>query len=154
MPVMDLEYKIKTATEENICLHLQECNSNFVPPLSERLDIDEYSKKIFDKSITFEAWENDVLAGLIATYFDYNNLSAFVTNVSVMKGFMGLGLASELLNMCIDYASKQNILEIKLEVNNKNDQAINLYKKFNFIPDEFKTDILIMKFYIPSSKKS
>jgi ribosomal protein S18 acetylase RimI-like enzyme len=144
----DIKYKINTATEKDICAHLKECNSNFKPSLSERIDIDEYSKKIFDKSITFEAWQNNILAGTIAAYFNKANQSAFITNVSVLKNFMGLGIASELLKMCIEYTTKNNIKEIKLEVNQKNDHAINFYKKFYFTQDDIKGDELIMKFYV------
>ncbi len=108
----EIKYKIKTATETDIRLHLEACNNNFTPLLSDRININKYSKQLFDKSITFEAWENKVLTGLIAAYFNQTSQSAFITNVSVLKNFMGLGIASELLRKCIEYASQNNIYEI------------------------------------------
>jgi ribosomal protein S18 acetylase RimI-like enzyme len=143
------KYKIKTATEKEILAHLMECNNSFSPPLSERIDLKQYSQKIFKKSITFEAWRDHLLVGLIAAYFDENfGNSAFITNVSVMKGFTGLGIASELLNKCIGYARKKHFREIELEVNKDNDHAINLYRKFDFISDGTRDDFLKMKIEI------
>jgi ribosomal protein S18 acetylase RimI-like enzyme len=141
----EIKYKIKKSTETDIRLHLEECNKNFTPPLSDRINITEYSKKLFDKSITFEAWKNNKLTGLIGAYFNQTNQSAFITNVSVLKEFMGLGIASELLGQCIEYASQNNINEIQLEVNQNNNHAIDFYKKFNFIKENIKGEELIMK---------
>jgi ribosomal protein S18 acetylase RimI-like enzyme len=149
MDTNQTKYKIKTATEKDILAHLMERNNSFSPPLAERIDLKEYSRKIFEKSITFEAWRDYLLVGLIAAYFDENfGHSAFITNVSVLQGFTGLGIASELLNKCIGYARKKNFREIKLEVNKDNDHAINLYKRFDFISDGTRDDFLKMKIEI------
>lgn len=149
MDTNQIKYKIKTAAKKEILAHLMECNNNFSPPLAERIDLRQYSQKIFEKSITFEAWRDHLLVGLIAAYFDENfGNSAFITNVSVMKGFTGLGIASELLYKCIGYARKKHFREIKLEVNKDNDHAINLYRKFDFINDGIRDDFLKMKIEI------
>lgn len=148
MQVHDTIYKIKTATEEDIFLHLKECDNNFTPSLSSRLDIAAYSKKIFDKSITFEAWQNSILSGTIAAYFNKTTKSAFITNVSVLKKIMGLGIASKLLKMCIDYSFKNEIKQITLEVNKNNIHAIAFYKRFNFTEDHVKGDELVMNYFV------
>jgi ribosomal protein S18 acetylase RimI-like enzyme len=131
---MEIEYKIKTASEEAILMHLRECNNNFFPPLTERVIIEEYSRKIFEKSITFEAWKEHLLVGLIAAYFNKEaGRSVFITNVSVLEDFMHLGIASGLLRRCIEYAASNKFEEISLEVNKENIPAIGLYRKFDFI---------------------
>jgi len=110
----EIEYKIKTATEDDILAHLQKCTTNFSPPLNERVNIKEYSQKIFAKAMTFEAWKDHFLVGLIAAYLNKNSgLSVYITDVSVMKDYMGLGIASTLLRECIEYARKENNKEIK-----------------------------------------
>ena len=145
----EIKYRIKTATEKDIRFHLEECNDNFFPPLNERANINEYAKKIFEKAMTFEAWKDNNLTGLIATYFsNLESHSAFITNVSVTKKQMGLGIASELLNSCIEYAHQNGFKEIQLEVNKENIPAINFYKKFNFIHFGTNTGSLIMKLEI------
>lgn len=146
MDKIGIIYKIKTATVMEILAHLKDCNNNFTPPLSERINLDEYSRKLHEKSVTFEAWEERCLAGLLAAYFnDSTGYSVFITNVSVLKDFMGSGIASELLRRCIGYAIKEKYREIKLEVNKENNHAIGLYRKFDFIIDDVGSDFLKMK---------
>lgn len=142
-------YKTKTATQEEIYSHLSDCNYNFIPPLDERVNIQEYSKKIVEKSVTFEAWANTILVGFVAAYFnDIENHSGYITNVSITKSYMGLGIASKLLNLCIGYAREKNFNELKLEVNKDNAPAINFYKRLNFSAIESKSDNILMKFKI------
>lgn len=146
METPDLEYKIKTADHEQIYSHLKECRAYFMPPLHEKTDVLEYSKKLFEKAVTFEAWSKKNLIGLIAAYF--NNLqsrSGFITSVSVTRNYEGKGVASELLRMCIHYARQNSFVEIKLEVSEENKPAIHLYKKFEFGKFANKNDLLIMK---------
>lgn len=150
MEIVKIKYKIKTATTKEIFSHLKKCDKDFSPPLSERVNIKEYSEKIFKKSVTFEAWKEELLIGLVATYFNdnYENF-AFVTNVSVLRDFMGLGIASELLNKCIEYAIKESFSEIRLFVGKDNNQAIGLYQKFGFTIDGFDAGFLKMKIEQP-----
>lgn len=149
MNTSNLKYKTKTATEEEIYLHLKLCNEKFIPPLEEKVNIREYSKKLFKKSVTFEAWENQTLAGLVAAYFnDTENHLGFITNVSILKDYKGKGIASELMNMCINYSKGNKFTEIILEVSKENKDAISLYEKFNFVNFEIKNDLLIMKLKI------
>jgi len=140
----DIIYKTKTASEKDIQNHLLECNDSFIPPLSSRVSIEEYSKKIADRAVTFEAWVNETLIGLIATYFNEEGQFGHITSVSVSKKFMGAGIASQLLKKCIDYASQNKFKEIKLEVNKDNTPAINFYKKYNFTQNETKNDSWFM----------
>jgi ribosomal protein S18 acetylase RimI-like enzyme len=146
MKTTNIRYKIKTATENEIFSHLTECSDTFVPPLAEGVNINEYAKKIFEKSVTFEAWADKLLVGFIAAYFNDNvDGSAFITNVSVLKKFIGLGIASKLLDMCIEHARKNNFREIMLEVHKRNNAAICLYNKFSFKNYETEDDILLLK---------
>lgn len=139
-------YKQHTATYTQVFTHLIKCDESFVPKLSEKIDIAAYSDKIIKNSVTFEAWANEELVGLIAAYFnDEQNKTGFITNVSVFKEFSGKGIASELLKQCITYGRQNNFSEIELEVSAKNDSAVKLYKKYNFVQVEIKNDLLVMK---------
>jgi ribosomal protein S18 acetylase RimI-like enzyme len=133
MEISQIIYYTKIASQEEIFLHLKECSNLFSPALSETVNIHEYSKKIFLQSVTFEAWVNNNLIGLIAAYFnDVKTHAAYITNVSIIKEYSGLGLASSLLRMCINHAKLNNFSSISLEVNQSNTPAINLYKKHGF----------------------
>lgn len=143
---MEIIYKIKTVNAQEILAHLKECNDDFCPPLIERVNLEEYSRKLLEKSVTFEAWNENFLVGLLAAYFSQNtDRSVFITNVSVLKKFMGMGVASELLGQCIKYAAGKKIMELKLEVNKESARAIRLYGKFDFVIDDVSEGFVKMK---------
>ena len=133
MPGNNIIFKEKKATEGEILDHLRACNAQFVPALDSRVNIEEYAKKLFEKAITFEAWNGTILAGLVATYFtDTSNGIAFVSDVSLLKEYQGQGIATILLNQCVDHARKNQFSEIRLEAGKNNTQAIALYTKLDF----------------------
>lgn len=145
LPV-DVRYKIKTATIKDVFEHLVKCNENFIPPLDQKVDMAAYSQKIAKNSITFEAWVNDELAGLIAAYFnDEKKQSGFITNVSTLKKYAGNRIASHLMENCISYGVQQQFSEISLEVLEDNIIAIKLYKKYGFHPTGNKGNLMTMK---------
>ena len=130
-------YRTNTATERDVYSHLVECDGNFTPPLSSRVELRAYAKKIATKAVTFEAWEGDVLAGLVAAYFtDRTAGKGYITDVSIVSGCMGKGIAATLLDRCIAYAEKCGYTRIDLEVSADNDRAIRLYQKRGFVTVE------------------
>lgn len=146
---LSILYQIKTANVNDIYLHLNACDDSFIPALSTRINIDEYAQKIYDKAITFEAWNKKQLVGLIATYFSQPEAGiAFITNVSVCKNSKGKGIASQLLSHCIEYGKKINYNEIKLEVNSENIPAITFYKKHQFTYKETKEDSIFLTYLL------
>jgi ribosomal protein S18 acetylase RimI-like enzyme len=84
----------------------------------------------------------------LAAYFNNNGI-VFVTNVSVLNNFVGYGIASNLLDMCIEHARKNNFQEITLEVCQRNSNAVRFYKKFSFTMYETKSDTLLLRRQIP-----
>lgn len=141
-------FKIKEASESDLLNHLIKCNDNFVPPLESRINISEYSEKIFTKAITFEAWNLKDLIGVIAVYFNKETNIAFITNVSVVNEYMGHGIAGKLIEMCINYAEFNKFKEIKLEVNKDNFPAINIYKKHKFTQIQNENDSIFMSYIL------
>lgn len=152
MSSQELHYVINVAEEKEIFFHLKECKDYFIPSLDKTVDIANYSKKIFDKAVRFEAWDKEVLVGVLAVYFNnLNNRIGYITNVSVLNRYSGRGIASNLIKNCIQYATENNFKEIVLEVNNENESAINLYKKFNFIEIKKENDLITMRLIIIKS---
>lgn len=142
-------YKIKTSRQEDILSHLKKCDEIYIKQLEERVDLEKYSKKLFDKSVTFEAWTGNVLAGLIAAYFnDEVSRIGYISNVSVIKDFLGKRISTELMESAIKYAGENNFKEIRLEVNKNNIPAINLYRKFGFAEYGYSGDYINMKLSI------
>lgn len=146
---MKLCYKVKTATQKEIYLHLKDCNDSFKPPLNTRVNLQDFSKKIFEKSVSFETWENQILVGIISAYFnDIENRSGYINNVSITKNYRGMGIATTLLKMCIEYARQYNFSEIKLEVSKYNFRAIQLYRKLGFHDFENRGDFILMRYEV------
>lgn len=143
-----LVYKTNTASFEDIEVHLTACDKNFTPPLSEKVNIAEYSKKIAVRAANFECWDAEKLVGLIACYFNDAAKKGFITNVSVIGEYGGKGIASVLMKNCIKRAKEQDFDVLELEVIKNNDGAVKLYKKFYFFEIESKDKSIIMRLEI------
>ena len=130
------ELHINQASAAKIEEHLGACNDVFIPPLNGRVGIDDYARKIIDKAVRFEVWSGEVLIGLVAAYCnDIDGRAAFITSVSVLPEWQGMGLASQLVKRCISYASELGFTRIELEVDRRNAAATNLYEKHGFSAD-------------------
>lgn len=127
-----ITYKKNTSTAEQVSRHLKRCNDNFVPSLDKKVDIKLYAEKIITYAVRFEAWEGEELVGLVATYFNDENRTSFITNVSTIPQHSGKGIASQLMMECISFATTNHFREITLRVAQHNVNAIGLYSKFGF----------------------
>jgi len=90
-------------TLENIQQHLNKCSSTFVPSLDNYVNINKYSKKIFEQAILFTKFDGDKLVGLVAAYDNPTEQFGWITNVSVDPEYSKKGIATELLNECYKY---------------------------------------------------
>lgn len=130
---MALQYCIGQASEQEIAGHLQLCDANFIPPLSTRVNLQQYAAKLAEHAVRFEAWADGGLAGLLAAYCnDQDSSLAFITNVSVLGQWQQQGIANELVRQCVHYVKTAAMRGIRLEVEKTNTQAINLYLKHGF----------------------
>ncbi len=144
--MMKLKYTEGMASEQDIYSHLMKCSENFIPHLEDKVNIHDYAAKLFEKAVIFEAWSEDTLVGLVAAYFnDFDSETGYITSVSVNSTYFGKGIASELLNLTIDYAKQHNFKTIILEVEKANERAVNLYRKFEFQKFEDKPAAILMK---------
>lgn len=148
-----IDYFLNTATEFNIYNHLSECDIEFVKALSERVDLIEYSKKIYNKAVRFEAWAGDTLVGLVATYCnDQSNQLAYITSVSVLNAWQGKGIAAQLLQRCIEHIEKLRIHCVSLEVARGNVPAIGLYEKYGFVVADSGESSITMNLFLDARK--
>lgn len=127
-----LDMKVNVASAPAIATHLRRCDDDFIPPLSDRVDIDEYSRKIAGRAMRFEAWSNDSLVGLVAAYFDADRQTAYITTVSVDPEYRKRGIASRLLGQCVAYAQERGHSGVLLEVDSENGPAMDLYEEMGF----------------------
>ena len=143
---MTLQYRIKTASREQIYSHLKECDGHFIPPLSSRVDLLDYSMKMSKQSVSFEAWQDHILVGMINVYLnDASAKTGFITNVTTLKEYRGKGVAAVLLQMCLEHARDHGFNRIKLEVSRPNRAAIKLYSRAGFLVIEECGENLLME---------
>jgi len=140
-----VEYLSNKASEVEIAEHLSRCEADFVPPLSGRLEINDYAKKIASKAMRFEAWSDGRLVGLVAAYCnDQEKRIAYITSVSVLREWMEKGIAAFLMRQCIEYAKTSGMRQIGLEVAEGNTPAIALYEKSGFLASKTNAPFVSM----------
>ena len=144
-----VEYLLNKASELEIAKHLLHCDADFIPPLSNRIDINKYAQKIASRATRFEAWSDSTLVGLVAAYCnDQENHIAYITSVSVLSEWVGQGIAADLLKQCITHATDSGMRQISLEVASNNQPAIRLYEKNGFVAGQANTLFMNMNLYL------
>jgi ribosomal protein S18 acetylase RimI-like enzyme len=141
-----INYAVDTKDAEAVCTHLMNCDEDFITDLLARMDVKKYAEKITSLATRFEALYKGRLVGLVACYLnDPDKKFGFITNVSVVGGFKGKGIAYQLMQDAISAASRLGFDKIRLEVRNINKAARALYEKCGFERMEEKKDLIIMQ---------
>ncbi len=129
-----IEYTCTKLSHEEIFNYFNENKEIFNLPLSTRLNVKEYSIKLHKNATHFCAYSDRKLIGLIACYFnEKDNITGFISSVSVKKEYQGRGIFAVLINQVINYGKLNNFRKIKLEVRPENRQVLQMYKKFGFV---------------------
>src|SRR3954468_8964943 len=127
-----LLYRRDTATSGDVYAHLTHCDADFTPPLSARLDLEDYAAKLAERAARFEAWDGGRLVGLVAAYVTPGAPEAVISNVSVVSELRGHGGAAALVADCIDRARGSGAATLRLEVATADRAAGQFYEKFGF----------------------
>lgn len=108
------------------------CN-NFIPSLSQIVDINKYSNKLVYNADCFFIQNDGKDIGFLAIYTNnYFEKIAFISSISIVPEYQGMGISQKLIGFSIEHARKREMKYIKLEVNENNIKAIKLYKKNKF----------------------
>lgn len=144
-----IDFRMNKSHEAEIVEHLSCCDDNFVPPLSSRVEIRRYAKKLESLAMRFEAWTGGILIGLVAAYCnDKANGISYITSVSVLREWMNHGIALCLIDQCVEYAKVKGMRQIELEVAQENTPAIKLYAKVGFVARKSNASLVTMKLYL------
>jgi len=140
-----IEFLVNKASTEVIAEHLLHCDSDFIPPLSGRVQIYNYAQKITGYATRFEAWSGGILVGLVAAYCnDQVKRTVYITSVSLLKAWTGKGIASHLMSCCVEHGKALGMRQVTLEVGSDNTGAIRLYQKSGFVADQTKALFVTM----------
>lgn len=92
--------KIKNEDYEKMKNFLYEMDKEFKVPLSKRLNLNEYAKKLKELADVYIMVEENKIVGGIAFYKnDLKNYIAYITFVGVSKKYHNKGIANLLLKM-------------------------------------------------------
>lgn len=112
---------------------LQEANTLFPVPLSQKTDLRKYAEKIYERADYFFCLDRGKIVGLLAGYVEHSiDRIAYVSCLCVLPAYQGKGLASDLLASFIDRAAKQHLRAIHLYTHKDNAIAGKLYQHFGF----------------------
>lgn len=150
-----VEYLLNKATAAQIAEHLLRCDADFVPPLSGRVEINDFAQKIASKAIRFEAWSGGTPVGLVAAYCnDQEKRIAYITSVSVLRAWTSSGIAARLVGQCVEHAKALGMRQISLEVASDNTPAIRLYEKSGFVAGKANAPFVTMNIYLKSGGRA
>lgn len=117
--------------EKDIMEFLKKIDSLFKIPLSQKINLDEYSKKLIRYADVFLAFDNESIVGIFA---GYNNDKVFkISNISVLgvlNEYQGKGIARKLINNFLKLAEEKKMKKVKVSTIDM--RALNLYKSLNF----------------------
>lgn len=137
----------KIIEEYQIKEFLEKTDKEFNPKLSSKVNIPEYSEKLFNNAILIVAEsDNHNYVGLTAFYAnDYTNKTAYLSNINVMQEYSGLGIGKSMMKKMGQYLIDKGFKSIFLEVYKSNYTAIKLYEKFDFTIESEKNSFYVMK---------
>lgn len=119
---------IKKLEKNDINKILQIEKSQNVTILKETVILDDMSNS--NNTLYFGAIYNDIIVGYIAITYVIDTID--ILSVVTMKNYENIGVATLLLEYIFNFAKKNNVNKIFLEVRTSNTKAINLYEKNNF----------------------
>lgn len=125
----DIVYCHNSSSEKDIVCHLTAMSPHFSLPLEGRVNIDSYAHKLFINAERDEAYDNGILVGLVAYYVNGNN--AFVSNVSVLPGYVRNGIGESLLKKMQRHLKTNDVEIVSMEVAD-DDRLVNFYRKNGF----------------------
>ncbi len=133
------------ALMKNLCLHR---NQEFDPKRFKE-GIERRLKNDHDKIFVIKKLEeNKVIAMLIAD-FDKNMYEGYIKSVIVDDEYRGLGMGENLIQAALEYFQDQNVVNIKINVDEAEARAFQLYSKVGFkpelLPEEEKVKVMKIK---------
>lgn len=130
---MTIRYETGHSTALDVAAHLAAADRAFHPPLSHRVNLMEYAEKLTRHAQRTEAWDGEVLIGLVAVYCnDPARDTAFVSSVSVLDPYGRKGIARYLMQAAIAQVRELEFGFVVLEVNKTGAAALSLYKSLGF----------------------
>lgn len=114
---------------------LKKIDKDFPVPISSKVDLDEYAKKILDKATLMIRRDNNTIVGMV---IGYNNCicddMAYISLVGVDSESRNKGIAKTLIKRFIADCKEKGIGKVHLYTDSTNVGAIRMYERLGFKP--------------------
>jgi ribosomal protein S18 acetylase RimI-like enzyme len=129
--------------QERIRLFLLEVDSDFIPVLSERVDIKMYAKKLAERAENLFVVVRGENVASCSVYC--NEDIAFISSFAVKKKYWMQHIGSKMMGAVKKHAVSCGCSKIRLEVGAFNCTAKLFYENCGFLETEHHTDWIIME---------
>mgnify|MGYP000006545118 FL=1 len=124
---------------------LWELDDDIIPKLSERVNIEEYAKKLSANAEVFYVKHGDIDIGNCAVYMN-NEETGFISSIAIKKEWQNKGIGNFLWEKIIVLANTRGIRTIELMVNKNNYKAITFYNHLQFTELKMNTEWIGMRY--------
>lgn len=137
--MMALRYSCGKLSFQEVRTFLLETDKEFPTPLSSRVDIDVYARKLSEFSDFSLCWDGNSIVGMISCYMNRPPLG-YISNACVKKQYQANKVFSKLFHQLLTQAKERGILRFQLEVDAENDNARRVYEHYGFREVEISPD--------------
>lgn len=112
---------------------IKKINYDFPIPISEKVDLNEYCEKLWEKAELVAEVQDEEIRGLVAGYMnDLENGSAYISLVGVSRDFRNQGLGKKLVHQFVLLCREKQIRSVNLYTHKTNQAAIKMYEGLGF----------------------
>lgn len=129
----------KTSSKKIECF-IKELDNHFVPPLSSRVNIAQWSRKLNDFAVNIVKMNAHVDIEALISFYSNKGSESYITLIAVASSQRGKGLSDDLLKYCIAYCMEIGSTAIKVKTWLSNKRVIGMYHSHGFIDYEIKDD--------------
>ena len=122
--------------DKDIVKFFRKIDNDFLPPLSSKINIVDWSKKIIDKAVNILAYveknNNLEIIGVISFYCnDHLKFYSYIPFIGIIKEYRSKGIASILFNMCWEHLKEKDFKLVGIETW-EGIKSFSIYKKIGF----------------------
>lgn len=112
---------------------IKKINYDFPIPVSEKVDLNEYCEKLWEKAELVAEVQEGEIRGLVAGYVnDLKNGSAYMSLLGVSRDFRNQGLGKKLVHQFVLLCREKQIRSVNLYTHKTNQAAIKMYEGLGF----------------------
>ena len=132
--------KKSSFSEDDLRKFIESQDQNFKPPISNKIEITKYSKKLFSLAENLISVYNNKLIGVCSFYCQpEKNDYAFLSFLAVNNSLKGKGIAKQMLKRMILFCKESGIKGIKTSTW-KGNKAVKLYHDQGFVELDSEND--------------